>query len=47
MTLVCTCEAEGPDECGNYDLIENPDCPIHGEVGEDDDSEWRSVGRLR
>lgn len=27
---VCTCSMAGPDADGNYDLIENPNCPRHG-----------------
>lgn len=27
----CLCGAEGPDEFGNYDQIEHPECPIHGD----------------
>jgi hypothetical protein len=26
----CICGYEGPDRFGNYDLIENLDCPLHG-----------------
>lgn len=26
----CGCVLEGPDEFGNYDLIENPQCEEHG-----------------
>jgi hypothetical protein len=26
----CTCGSAGPDADGNYDQIENPDCPRHG-----------------
>ena len=26
----CICGTEGPDEFGNYDQIEHPECPIHG-----------------
>lgn len=29
----CTCHHEGPDEFGNYDLIEDDDCPLHGPAG--------------
>jgi hypothetical protein len=27
----CLCDFAGPDEFGNYDLMEHPGCPIHGD----------------
>lgn len=27
---VCTCDLAGPDADGNFDLIENYACPVHG-----------------
>ena len=27
---VCKCDLAGPDEFGNFDLIENDVCPVHG-----------------
>lgn len=29
---VCTCGSVGPDDMGNYDQLEDPDCPRHGPV---------------
>lgn len=29
----CTCETSAPDRDGNRDLLENPECPIHGPLG--------------
>lgn len=26
----CTCGSAGPDEFGNFDQLEDPDCPRHG-----------------
>lgn len=26
----CTCHVAGPDDMGNYDLLEDDDCPRHG-----------------
>lgn len=34
----CLCGSEGPDEFGNYDQIEHPDCPIHGAAPIDPDA---------
>jgi len=50
----CGCVLEGPDEFGNYDLIENPECPDHGfeyrvddPVGDDREADppqdWKSA----
>lgn len=27
---VCSCDLAGPDADGNYDLVENDACPVHG-----------------
>lgn len=27
---VCICGSAGPDEFGNYDQLEDPDCVLHG-----------------
>ena len=47
----CSCGSEGPDAFGNYDQIEDPNCPVHGaestgerEPNEPDDD--RSPGLL-
>lgn len=40
----CTCGSEGPDEFGNYDQLEDPDCPIHGTVHTDPLQEREDTG---